>query len=53
MKTVRLLLFLSSFVGLFSACKKEEAQPQAPLIANDDIEQQFAGYFDDISLTVN
>ena len=44
MKTVRLLLFLFSFAGLFGACKKEEAQPQAPLIANGDIEQQFAGW---------
>lgn len=38
------LLFLSLAL-LINSCKKEEAQPQTPLIANGTVEQGFQGWF--------
>jgi hypothetical protein len=40
-----LSLLLFSLVLLVDSCKKEEAQPQTPLIANGNIEQEFQGWF--------
>ncbi|MBO0939615.1 hypothetical protein J2I47_23900 [Fibrella sp. HMF5335] len=45
MHLLRCSVLVLSVALLFNACKKEEAQPQAPLVTNGDIEQKYQGWF--------
>ncbi|ADB41366.1 hypothetical protein [Spirosoma linguale] len=45
MKAVHLLLSLLILTLLVNSCKKEDAQPQTPLLPNGDVEQKFQSWF--------